>query len=69
MNRLNPFRDKALSESATKATITIYLVKPLNRKIIEKTLIYDCFLAFSTTTGVNFSGGSAKAKAKTSSIH
>jgi hypothetical protein len=30
MNRFNPFRDEALSKSGLKATITIYLVKPLN---------------------------------------
>ena len=51
MNRLNPFRDKALSESETKATITIYIVKPLNRKKNKKSLFYAYFLFFFTLTG------------------
>jgi hypothetical protein len=29
MNPLNPFRDKALKDYSIKATITIYIVKPL----------------------------------------
>jgi len=69
INRFNPFRGEALSKSDLKATITIYLVKPLNRKIIKKTQHSAYFLDFFTSTGLNFSGCSANAKAKTSSIH
>lgn len=46
VNRLNPFCDKALSESVIKATISVYIVKPQTPKNIKKKPKSAYFLTF-----------------------